>query len=43
MAGVGMLASGVAALSVHAAGYLGMKPDQTPTSQEARAPGDTDS
>jgi uncharacterized integral membrane protein len=27
MAGVGMLASGVVTLSVHAAGYLGMKPD----------------
>jgi hypothetical protein len=24
---VGMLASGMVALSVHAAGYLGMKPD----------------
>jgi hypothetical protein len=40
---VGMLAGGLVALSVHAAGYLGLKPDQTPTAQEARAPGDRDS
>ena len=31
MAGVGMLAGGVVALSVHAAGYLGLNPGQTPT------------
>jgi hypothetical protein len=43
IAGVGMLTGGLMAVSVHAAGYLGLRPDQTPTAQEARAPGDTDS
>jgi hypothetical protein len=38
-----MLAAGLVAVSVHAAGYLGLKPDQTPTAQEARAPCDSDS
>jgi hypothetical protein len=35
IAGVGMLAAGLMAVSVHAAGYLGLKPDQTPTAHEA--------
>jgi hypothetical protein len=43
IAGVGMLVSGLAAVAVHAAGYLGLKRDQAPTAQEARAPGGTDS
>ncbi len=43
IAGVGMLTAGLVALSVHAAGYLGLKPDPTPTAQKDRAPGDTDS
>jgi hypothetical protein len=43
IAGVGMLAGGLVALSVHAAGYLGLKPDQTLTAQEARAPADSHS
>jgi hypothetical protein len=43
IAGVGMLAGGLVALSVHAAGYLGLKPDPTPTAQRARVPGDSDS
>jgi hypothetical protein len=43
IAGVGMLAGGLVAVSVHAAGYLGLKPDPTPMAQEARAPGDSDS
>jgi hypothetical protein len=43
IAGVGMLAGGLVALSVHTAGYLGLKPDKTPTAQDAGAPGDTGS
>jgi hypothetical protein len=43
IAGVGMLAAGLVAVSVHAAGYLSLTRDQTPTAQEARAPGDSDS
>ena len=43
IAGVGMLATGLVAVSVHAAGWMGLKPDQTPTGQEARATGDSDS
>ena len=43
IAGVGMLASGVVAVGVHAAGYLGLKSDQPPTAQDAGAPGDSDS
>jgi hypothetical protein len=43
IAGVGMLASGLMAVAVHAAGYLDPTRDQTPTAQEARAPGPTDS
>jgi hypothetical protein len=43
IAGVGLLTSGLVAVAVHAAGYLDLKRDQTPTAQEARAPGDTDS
>ena len=43
IAGVGMLAAGLVAVSVHAAGWMGLKPDQTPTGQEARATGDSDS
>jgi hypothetical protein len=43
IAGVGMLAAGLVAVSVHAAGYLDLTRDQTPTAQEARAPGDSDS
>jgi hypothetical protein len=35
MAGVGMLAGGVVALSVHAAGYLGLNPDRTAGSRSA--------
>jgi hypothetical protein len=38
IAGVGMLAGGVMAVTVHAAGYLGLKRDQTPTAQAARHP-----
>jgi hypothetical protein len=33
IAGVGMLTGGLMAVSVHAAGYLGLRPDQTPTAQ----------
>ena len=33
IAGVGMLSGGLMAVSVHAAGYLGLRPDQTPTAQ----------
>jgi len=43
IAGVGMLASGIVAVGVHAAGYLGLKPEQPPTAQDGRAPGDSDS
>jgi hypothetical protein len=43
IAGVGMLMSGLVVVAVHAAGYLDLKRDQTPTAQEAGAPGDTDS
>ena len=43
IAGVGMLVSGLVAVAVHSAGYLDLKRDQTPTAQEAGAPGDTDS
>ena len=43
IAGVGMLAGGLMAVAVHAAGYLDLKRDQAPTAQEARAPGDTGS
>jgi hypothetical protein len=43
IAGVGMLVSGLIAVAVHAAGYLDLQRDQTPTVQEARAPGDTGS
>ena len=43
IAGVGMLAGGLMAVAVHAAGYLDLKRDQTPAAQAARAPGDTDS
>jgi hypothetical protein len=43
IAGMGMLVSGLVAVAVHAAGYLALKGDQTPTAQAARAPGDTDS
>jgi hypothetical protein len=32
IAGAGMLASGLMAVAVHAAGYLDLKWDQTPTS-----------
>jgi hypothetical protein len=38
-----MLVSGLIAVAVHAAGYLDLQRDQTPTVQEARAPGDTGS
>jgi hypothetical protein len=38
-----MLSGGLMAVSVQAAGYLGLRPDQTPTARWARAPGDTDS
>ena len=37
------MTGGLMAVSVHAAGYLGLRPDQTPTAQQARPPGDTDS
>ena len=40
--GVGMGASGLVAVAVHAAGYLGLNQDQTPTAQETRASGDSD-
>jgi hypothetical protein len=40
---VGMLVSGLVAVAVHAAGYLDLKRDQTPTAQAARAPGDSNS
>jgi len=33
IAGVGMLTGGLMAVSVQAAGYLGLRPDQTPTAQ----------
>jgi len=33
IAGGGMLTGGLMAVSVHAAGYLGLRPDQTPTAQ----------
>jgi hypothetical protein len=33
IAGVGMLSGGLMAVSVQAAGYLGLRPDQTPTAQ----------
>jgi hypothetical protein len=43
IAGVGMLTSGLVAVAVHAAGYVSLKQDQTPTTQETRASGDTES
>jgi hypothetical protein len=43
IAGVGMLAGGLLAVAVHAVGWLSLTGDQTPTAQEARAPGDTGS
>ena len=43
IAGVGMLAGGLMAVAVHAAGYLDLRRDQTPTTQEAGATGDVDS
>ena len=33
IAGVGMLSGGLMAVSVQAAGYLGLRPDQTPTAR----------
>jgi hypothetical protein len=38
-----MLAGGLVAVAVHAAGYLGLKSDQTPTAKETGAPGHTES
>jgi hypothetical protein len=43
VAGVGMLAGGLVAVAVHAAGYLGLRRDQTPAAQGAEAPGHTGS
>ena len=43
IAGIGLLAGGLVAVAVHAAGYLDLSRDQTPTAQEAGAPGDTGS
>lgn len=43
IAGVGMLVSGLVAAAVHAAGWMGLKWEETPTALEARGPGDTDS
>jgi hypothetical protein len=37
IAGVGMLAAGLVAVSVYAAGWLGLGPGQTPTAQEDRS------
>jgi hypothetical protein len=42
IAGVGMLASGLVAVAVHAASYLDLNRDQTPTAHGPGAPGDTD-
>ena len=42
IAGVGMLAGGLAAVAVHAAGYLDLKRYQAPTAHEAGATGDAD-
>jgi hypothetical protein len=33
IAGVGMLSGGLMAVSVQAAGYLGLRPDRTPTAR----------
>jgi protein-S-isoprenylcysteine O-methyltransferase Ste14 len=43
VAGVGMLAGGLVAVAVYAAGYLDLRRDQTPAAQEAGAPGHTGS
>jgi hypothetical protein len=44
IAGAGMLASGIAAVAVHSAGYVRLERDQEPTPpQQAEEPGDTES
>jgi hypothetical protein len=38
IAGTGMLVSGLVAVGVHAAGYMDLKRDETPTAQERGGP-----
>jgi hypothetical protein len=42
IAGVGVLASGLAAVAVHSASYWRLERDQAPTPQEGDEPGDTE-
>jgi hypothetical protein len=43
IAGVGMLAGGIAGVGVHSAGYTRLGRDQKPPPQEGDEPGDTES